>query len=62
MNIDEVKARHDTLEAIKDTQSVKQITEKRSQAHRDRGYLLSIIEELVAELESKDGPGSRVTG
>lgn len=60
MKIDEIKARHDTLEAIKDTQSVKQITEKRSQAHRDRGYLLSVIEKLVTELESKNGESPRI--
>lgn len=42
----EIRARHEALEAMVFTQSVHIQTELRSQAHKDRGELLTLITEL----------------
>jgi len=46
MNEKEIRTRHDQMESMKSTQSVKIVNELKSQAHKDRGELLKIIQEL----------------
>ena len=46
----EIRDRHNALEGMISTQSVKIVNEAKSQAHRDRGELLKVIGRLKTEL------------
>lgn len=59
MSEQEIRERHEALEAMTSTQSVRVLSELRSQAHKDRGELLGRLEailgrceELTAELDA----------
>ena len=58
MKLAEIRARHEVLEGLTTTQSVVQMRERKSQAHKDRGWLLEReaarnleIEELLGRLD-----------
>ena len=54
MTLEEIKARHEELESMHSTQSVALASELSSQAHKDRGYLLDLIDMLMREMEESD--------
>lgn len=55
MNLADIKARHDHLEGQRSTQSVELLTELRSTAHRDRGWLIRELERALEQNEKLAG-------